>query len=74
MARIEIICKTASTVFNGKEIKPSLTLLESTVYLDPNKIPTAESMDSLKEQFSNIAYNYALSGGEVFTCEVKLIE
>lgn len=74
MARLEITCKTASTVLNGVETKPSITLLESTVHLDPRKIPTAESIQELREQFSNIAVLYGLPQGEVCTCEVVLIE
>lgn len=74
MSRLEISCQTASTSQGGIEIKASQMLLESTVYLDPRKIPTAESMESIREQFSRIATHFALPEGEVCTCSIELVD
>ena len=74
MRRLKVTCKTASTVRDGKEIKPSIMLLESIVYLDPEKTPTAESIDELKDKFIHIAAVYGLPQDEVCTCEINLIE
>ena len=74
MSKLIITCKTASTQKNGVEIKPSITLLESTVYLDNEKIPSKESIENLKKQYSHIAALYSLPEGEVCTCEIEMIE
>ncbi|MFC7443614.1 hypothetical protein [Mesoflavibacter profundi] len=74
MARLVIKCKTASTVLDGVEIKPSITLIESTIYLEPNKIPTEASIKALKEQYSNTAVQFALPAGEICTCEIDIVE
>lgn len=74
MPRLVVSCKTGATVKNGVEIKPSITLLESTVYLDSQKIPTAESIQEIRGQFSKIAVMYSLPPGEICSCEVTLIE
>ncbi|TYB79181.1 hypothetical protein [Bizionia myxarmorum] len=74
MSRIEIKCRTASKVEEGVVIKPSQLLTESIIHLEPDKMPTAETIELIRQQFSHIAVLYSLPDGEACTCEIRLID
>ena len=72
MSILKVTCQTASTTLKGVEIKPSQVLLESSIHIEPNKMPSPAYIELIKEQFSTIATTLGLPDGEICTCTAEI--